>query len=81
VWRHGDWVKITSRGNVAIYGRSDATINRLRVRMGTSEIYRVVEQLPEALDSLVVDLELAGGQSYMSLLNISGKSAVMELHL
>jgi acetoacetyl-CoA synthetase len=67
VWRHGDWVKITPRGTVVIYGRSDSTINRQGVRMGTSEIYRTVEDIPEVLDSLVVDLEGLGGASYMPL--------------
>lgn len=67
VWRHGDWVKITPSGGAVIYGRSDATINRMGIRMGTSEIYRVVEDLPEILDSLVVDLEYLGRPSYMPL--------------
>ncbi|MEO7002937.1 MAG: acetoacetate--CoA ligase [Ktedonobacterales bacterium] len=67
VWRHGDWVKITRNGSVVIYGRSDATINRQGIRMGTSEIYRVVEDIPEILDSLVVDLEYLGRPSYMPL--------------
>ena len=67
VWRHGDWVKITPSGGVIIYGRSDATINRMGIRMGTSEIYRVVEDIPEILDSLVVDLEYLGRPSYMPL--------------
>ncbi|MCS6880698.1 MAG: acetoacetate--CoA ligase [Oscillochloridaceae bacterium] len=66
-WRHGDWVVINERGGVVIYGRSDSTINRQGVRMGSSEIYRVVESLPEVLDSLVVDLEGLGGASYMPL--------------
>lgn len=66
-WRHGDWVVINERGGVVIYGRSDSTINRQGVRMGSSEIYRVVEGLPEVLDSLVVDLEGPGGASYMPL--------------
>jgi acetoacetyl-CoA synthetase len=57
VWRHGDWIKITERGSAVIYGRSDSTINRGGVRMGTSEIYSAVESLPEVLDSLVVDVE------------------------
>jgi acetoacetyl-CoA synthetase len=57
VWRHGDWIKITSRGTAVIYGRSDATINRGGVRMGTSEIYSAVEGLDEVLDSLVVDAD------------------------
>jgi acetoacetyl-CoA synthetase len=56
VWRHGDWIKITERGTAVIYGRSDSTINRGGVRMGTSEIYSAVEALPEVLDSLVVDV-------------------------
>ena len=67
VWRHGDWCKITPRGGVVIYGRSDATINRMGIRMGTSEIYRVVEGIPEVLDSMVVDLEGLGGRPYMPL--------------
>lgn len=57
VWRHGDWIKINERGGCVIYGRSDATINRQGVRMGTAEIYQAVEGVPEVLDSLVVDLE------------------------
>lgn len=65
VWRHGDWLKVTAKGSCIIYGRSDATINRLR--MGTSELYRAVEALPEVLDSLVVDLEYLGRESYMPL--------------
>jgi acetoacetyl-CoA synthetase len=54
-WRHGDWIKITPRGTSVIYGRSDSTLNRGGVRMGTAEFYRVVEELPEVADSLVVD--------------------------
>lgn len=67
VWRHGDWIRITSRGGAIIYGRSDATINRHGIRMGTSELYRVVEDLDEVLDSMVVDLEYLGRDSYMPL--------------
>ncbi|GMG90955.1 acetoacetyl-CoA synthetase [Cupriavidus sp. TKC] len=66
-WRHGDWIRITPRGGAIIYGRSDATINRYGIRMGTSELYRVVEELPEVLDSMVVDLEYLGRESYMPL--------------
>ena len=65
VWRHGDWLKITPRGGAIIYGRSDSTINRYGIRMGSAEIYRVVEDVPEVLDSLVVDLEYLGKESYM----------------
>ena len=67
VWRHGDWIEITPRGGAIVYGRSDATINRHGVRMGTSELYAAVEALPEVLDSLVVDLEYLGRPSYMPL--------------
>src|SRR5436190_11476915 len=58
VWRHGDWIEITSRGTAVIYGRSDSTINRQGVRMGTSEIYRAVQSVPEVVDALVVDVPL-----------------------
>ena len=67
VWRHGDWLKIGSHGGCIIYGRSDATINRHGLRMGTSEIYSAVEALPEVIDSMVVDLEYLGRESYMPL--------------
>jgi acetoacetyl-CoA synthetase len=67
VWRHGDWLRIYPDGSCVIYGRSDATINRHGLRMGTSELYSAVEALPEVLDSMVVDLEYLGRESYMPL--------------
>lgn len=67
VWRHGDWVKITSKGSLIIYGRSDATLNRQGVRIGTSEIYRAVDKISAVKDSLIVNLELEGGLHYMPL--------------
>jgi acetoacetyl-CoA synthetase len=67
VWRHGDWIEITSRGTAIIYGRSDSTINRGGVRMGTSEIYRAVLAVPEVLDALVVDLPREGTDGWMPL--------------
>jgi acetoacetyl-CoA synthetase len=67
IWRHGDWIKITASGSAIIYGRSDSTINRKGIRMGSSEIYRVVEEMPEILDSLIIGLERAGGNYYMPL--------------
>ena len=67
VWRHGDWLKVTASGSCIIYGRSDATINRYGLRMGTSELYSAIEALPEVLDSMVVDLEYLGKGSYMPL--------------
>jgi acetoacetyl-CoA synthetase len=67
VWRHGDWIRITERGTAVIYGRSDSTINRGGVRMGTSEIYRAVLALPEVLDALVIDLPKEGTAGWMPL--------------
>lgn len=66
-WRHGDWVKITERDSLVILGRSDATLNRHGVRIGTAEIYRAVNQVKAVKDSLVVNLELPGGRHYMPL--------------
>lgn len=67
VWRHGDWVRISSMSTLRILGRSDATLNRQGVRIGTAEIYQAVQKLPAVKDSLVVNLELPGGQHYMPL--------------
>ena len=67
VWRHGDWVEITERGTAIIYGRSDSTINRGGVRMGTSEIYRAVLAEDEVVDALVVDVPRAGTEGWMPL--------------
>jgi acetoacetyl-CoA synthetase len=67
VWRHGDWLQVGHDGGCVIFGRSDATINRHGLRMGTSEIYSAVEALPEVLDSMVVDLEYLGKESWMPL--------------
>src|SRR5262245_2213564 len=61
VWRHGDWTKITDHGGLVIYGRSDATLNPGGVRIGTAEIYRQVEQLPEIVESIVVGQDVPGG--------------------
>ncbi len=61
VWRHGDWIRITPRGGAVIYGRSDSTINRMGVRMGTSEIYRAAATVEQVLDALVVDIPKPGG--------------------
>jgi acetoacetyl-CoA synthetase len=67
VWRHGDWIKVKDDGSCVIYGRSDSTINRGGVRMGTSEIYSAVDKLDEVADSLVVDVPRDGGNSFMPL--------------
>jgi acetoacetyl-CoA synthetase len=78
VWRHGDWIRITPRGGAIIYGRSDATINRYGIRMGTAELYRAVEVLPEVLDSIVVDLEYLGRESYMPLFVVLREGVVLD---
>jgi acetoacetyl-CoA synthetase len=67
IWRHGDWIEITSRGTAVIYGRSDSTINRGGIRMGTAEIYRAVQAVPEVLDALVVDIPRQGTEGWMPL--------------
>jgi len=67
VWRHGDWIRFSPRGSAVIQGRSDSTLNRQGVRMGSSEIYRVVEDLPEIKDSLIVGFETPDGKYHMPL--------------
>ena len=67
VWRHGDWIRITKRNGVVIYGRSDATLNRGGVRIGTSEVYRAVDAVEEVADSLIICIERSGGEFYMPL--------------
>ena len=78
IWRHGDWVKITPRGSAVIYGRSDSTINRKGIRMGSSEIYRVVEDMPEVLDSLIIGVERPGGGYYMPLFVVLTPGAELD---
>jgi acetoacetyl-CoA synthetase len=81
VWRHGDWIEITERGTAIIYGRSDSTINRGGVRMGTSEIYRAVLAVDEVIDALVVDLPLEGTPGWMPLFVVlrDGEQLTAEL--
>ncbi len=67
VWRHGDWIMMLPDGGCIIYGRSDATLNRGGVRMGTSEFYRIVEALPEVADSLVIDTGRLGQEGRLIL--------------
>jgi acetoacetyl-CoA synthetase len=86
VWRHGDWIRITPHpgsgaSGAIIYGRSDATINRHGVRMGTSELYRAVEAQPEVLDSLVVDLEYLGRESWMPLFVVLREGLTLDAAL
>jgi acetoacetyl-CoA synthetase len=78
IWRHGDWIRITSRASAVIQGRSDSTLNRLGIRIGTSEIYSAIERLPEIRDSLVIGLELPGGGYYMPLFIALAESAELD---
>src|SRR5690606_5838110 len=78
VWRHGDWIRITPRGSSVIYGRSDATINRRGVRMGTADIYRALDQIPEVSDSLVVSLDWPDGESYMILFVVTAPGCSLD---
>jgi acetoacetyl-CoA synthetase len=78
VWRHGDWIRITERGTAVIYGRSDSTINRGGIRMGTSEIYRAVLAVPEVVDALVVDVPRPGEENWMPLFVVLREGAALD---
>ena len=78
VWRHGDWIEITARGTAVIYGRSDSTINRSGVRMGTSEIYRAVLGIDAILDALVVDVPRPGTEGWMPLFVVLREGAELD---
>jgi acetoacetyl-CoA synthetase len=78
VWRHGDWIEITDRGTAIIYGRSDSTINRGGIRMGTSEIYRAVLSLDEITDALVVDVPRDGEENWMPLFVVLREGAELD---
>jgi acetoacetyl-CoA synthetase len=83
IWRHGDWIRITPRGGAVIYGRSDSTINRQGVRMGTSEIYRAAGAVQEVLDALVVDVPKGGadGELWMVMFVVLREGATLEAEL
>lgn len=81
VWRHGDWIEITPQGGAVIYGRSDATINRHGLRLGSAEIYQAVEALDEVLDSLVIDLEYLGRDSFMALFVVLAPGQTLDKSL
>ncbi len=78
VWRHGDWIEITSRGTAVIYGRSDSTINRSGIRMGTSEIYRAVLSIDAVVDALVVDIPKPGTEGWMPLFVVLREGAELD---
>jgi acetoacetyl-CoA synthetase len=81
VWRHGDWLKIDADGSCTITGRSDATINRHGLRMGTAEIYAAVEDLPEVADSLVIDLEDGRGDSRLVMFVVPAEGRALNAGL
>jgi acetoacetyl-CoA synthetase len=78
VWRHGDWIMNLPDGGCVIYGRSDATLNRGGVRMGTSEFYRIVEELPEVTDSLVIDTGALGTEGRLVLYLVPAPGATLD---
>jgi acetoacetyl-CoA synthetase len=78
VWRHGDWIEITERGTAIIYGRSDSTINRGGIRMGTAEIYRAVLSIDAILDALVVDIPKAGTDGWMPLFVVLREGTALD---
>jgi acetoacetyl-CoA synthetase len=78
IWRHGDWIKINADGSCVIYGRSDATLNRGGVRMGTAEFYRVVEELPGIEDALVIDTSAAGTEGRLLLYVVLGPGVALD---
>jgi len=78
IWRHGDWIEVLPDGGCIIYGRSDATLNRGGVRMGTSEFYRAVEAIPEIADSLVVDTGRLGAEGRLILYVVPAAAAELD---
>ncbi len=78
VWRHGDWLQITERDTLVILGRSDATLNRQGVRIGTAEIYRAVDKIADIRDSLIINLERPDGSDWMPLFVLLAPGAVLN---
>jgi acetoacetyl-CoA synthetase len=78
VWRHGDWMTLTERGSVVVSGRSDSTLNRHGVRLGSADLYAVVEKLPEIREALVVGVELANGGYWMPLFVVLEEGALLD---
>ena len=78
IWRHGDWITITARGSIIVHGRSDSTLNRNGVRMGSADIYRAVEQLPEIAEALVIGAEQPDGGYWMPLFVVLATGATLD---
>ncbi|MGD9736162.1 MAG: acetoacetate--CoA ligase [Solirubrobacterales bacterium] len=81
IWRHGDWIEFTERGTAVIYGRSDSTINRGGIRIGTAEIYRALDTVPEVLDALVVDLPREGTDGWIALFVVLREGSELDAEL
>ncbi|SDE02788.1 acetoacetate--CoA ligase [Rhodococcus tukisamuensis] len=78
VWRHGDWITVTDRGSVVVHGRSDSTLNRNGIRMGSADIYQAVEALPEIAEALVIGAEQPDGGYWMPLFVVLAEGAVLD---
>jgi acetoacetyl-CoA synthetase len=78
VWRHGDWITVTDRGSVIIHGRSDSTLNRNGVRLGSADIYDAVEQLPEVAEALVIGVEEGDGGYWLPLFVVLSPGAELD---
>lgn len=81
IWRHGDWIKINSHGGVVIYGRSDSTLNRGGVRIGTAEIYNAILNIPEILDALVICVDYPDGKQWMPLFVVVNEKSSLTAEL
>jgi acetoacetyl-CoA synthetase len=78
LWRHGDWIRLTDRGSCVIEGRSDSTLKRMGVRMGSGDFYRIIETMPEVSESLIVGLDLPGGTYWMPLFVVLQPGVVLD---
>ena len=78
IWRHGDWMTVTADGTYVVHGRSDSTINRGGVRMGSADIYQAIDSLPEIAGSLVIGAELGDGDYYMPLFVVLAPGAALD---
>jgi len=78
LWRHGDWIRITQDDGVVIYGRSDATLNKQGIRIGTSEIYRSLDHIKEIVDSLIVNIEKKDGDHFMPLFVMLKEGIILD---
>ncbi len=78
VWRHGDWITITEHGSVEVHGRSDSTLNRKGIRMGSADIYQIVERLPEVAEALVLGIERPDGEYWMPLFIVLAPGAELD---